>query len=51
MVVCRYRGAAEEVLGNPLGDGVGQGLRDVLLADHVGEPLRSIFAGNDLIAQ
>ena len=24
-------------------------LRDVLLADHVGEPLRAIFAGDDLI--
>jgi hypothetical protein len=32
-----------------LGDGIGQGLGDMLLADNVGETLRAVFARYDLV--
>ena len=32
-----------------LGDGVGESLGDVLLADDIREPLRAVFSGDDLI--
>ena len=33
----------------PAGDGVGQRLGDVVLADDIGEPLRAVLASYDLV--